>query len=107
MSSAAWQEIRVGMTKRRTMLPWKVVTGGKAFSLPWVGRRLCVRAEKKPQISPLRYAPVEMTILFEGKIPRFQEKYEILAATELSSLTGAYPDFQPRCPVNDRACGFQ
>jgi hypothetical protein len=41
--------------------------------------------KKKPQTSPLRYAPVEMTILFEGRIPRFQEKYEILAATELSS----------------------
>jgi hypothetical protein len=26
-----------------------------------------------------------MTILFEDGIPRFQEKYEILAATELSS----------------------
>jgi hypothetical protein len=41
--------------------------------------------EKKPQISPLRCAPVEMTILFEGKIPRFQEKQGSLAATELSS----------------------
>jgi hypothetical protein len=39
----------------------------------------------KPQISPLRCAPVEMTILFEDRIPRFQERYEILAATELSS----------------------
>jgi hypothetical protein len=26
-----------------------------------------------------------MTILFEDRIPRFQEKYEIFAATELSS----------------------
>jgi hypothetical protein len=32
-----------------------------------------VRTERKPQISPLRYAPVEMTILFEHSIPRFQE----------------------------------
>jgi hypothetical protein len=29
--------------------------------------------------------PVERTILFEDRIPRFQEKYEILTATELSS----------------------
>jgi hypothetical protein len=29
--------------------------------------------------------PVEMTILFEGGAPCFQEKYEILVATELSS----------------------
>jgi hypothetical protein len=55
------------------------------FSLPWVGRRLCVRTEKKPQISPLRYAPVEMTILFGDRIPRFQEKHEVLAATKLFS----------------------
>jgi hypothetical protein len=41
--------------------------------------------KKKPQISPLRCAPVEMTILFEDRIPRFQEKHKILAATELSS----------------------
>jgi hypothetical protein len=31
------------------------------------------------------YAPVEMTILFEDRIPRFQEKHEVLAATKLSS----------------------
>ena len=41
--------------------------------------------ERKPQVSPLRYAPVEMTILFEDRSRRFQEKYEISAATELSS----------------------
>jgi hypothetical protein len=29
--------------------------------------------------------PVEMTILFEDRIPCFQERYEILATTELSS----------------------
>jgi hypothetical protein len=29
--------------------------------------------------------PVEMTMLFEDRMPRVQEKYEILAATELSS----------------------
>jgi hypothetical protein len=28
---------------------------------------------------------LEMTILFEDRIPRFQEKHDILAATELSS----------------------
>jgi hypothetical protein len=47
--------------------------------------RGCENKKKRPQISPLRYAPVEMTILFKGRIPRFQEKYDILAATELSS----------------------
>jgi hypothetical protein len=31
MSSAAWQEIRVGMTKGRATLPWKVVAGQKAL----------------------------------------------------------------------------
>jgi hypothetical protein len=41
--------------------------------------------KKKPQISPLRFAPVEMTIPFEDRTSRFQEKYEVLAATELSS----------------------
>jgi hypothetical protein len=34
----------------------------------------CVRTEKKPQISPLRCAPVEMTNLFEDRTRRFQEK---------------------------------
>jgi len=32
------------------------------------GFRGCVRTEKKPQISPLRCAPVEMTSLFEGSV---------------------------------------
>jgi hypothetical protein len=41
--------------------------------------------KRKPQISPLRCAPVEMTILFEDRILRLHEKHEILAATELSS----------------------
>jgi hypothetical protein len=50
-----------------------------------LGFRGRVRTQKKPQISPLRYAPVEMTILFEDRIPRFKEKYEISVATELSS----------------------
>jgi hypothetical protein len=53
MSSAAWQEIRVGMTKERAMIRWKGVTGQKAFSLPWTGRRVCERTERKPQIPPL------------------------------------------------------
>jgi hypothetical protein len=30
-----------------------------------------MKTEGRPQISPLRYASVEMTILFEHKIPRF------------------------------------
>jgi hypothetical protein len=37
-------------------------------------KRVCENREKKPQISPLRYAPVEMTILFKDRIPRFQER---------------------------------
>jgi hypothetical protein len=45
----------------------------------------CVIPATRPQISPLRCAPVETTILFKDGIPRFQERYEILAATELSS----------------------
>jgi hypothetical protein len=32
------------------------------------------RVEKKPQISPLRCAPVEMTILLEDETPRYQEE---------------------------------
>jgi hypothetical protein len=44
----------------------------RRFSSPWVGYR------------PMA-TPVETTLLFEGGIPRFQEKFEILAATELSS----------------------
>jgi hypothetical protein len=54
--------------------------------------------KKKPQISPLRCAPVEMTILFEDRISRFQEKYEILAATELSS--------RPERSVVERSAAF-
>jgi hypothetical protein len=36
---------------------------------------MCERRKRKPQISPLRYAPVEMTILYGCSIPRFQERY--------------------------------
>jgi hypothetical protein len=45
----------------------------------------------EPQISPLRYAPVEMTNLFEDEIPRFQEK------------TGAY--LQQNCHLDRRSHG--
>jgi hypothetical protein len=43
--------------------------------------------EQKPQISPLRYAPVEMTILFvmQGSISRVTGKTEVHPTTELSS----------------------
>jgi hypothetical protein len=41
--------------------------------------------EWKPQISPLRYAPVEMTILSRGNLLFFQERYQSALATELSS----------------------
>jgi hypothetical protein len=50
-----------------------------------ISRRVCATEKKRPQISPLRCAPVEMTIPFEGQVKRFQDKYEIFAATELSS----------------------
>jgi hypothetical protein len=35
---------------------------------------VCVRPEKKPQISPLRYAPVEKTNLFGNANHRFQDE---------------------------------
>jgi hypothetical protein len=40
---------------------------------------------KKPRISPLRYAPVEMTILFEHSIPCFQERSAELQIPRLRS----------------------
>jgi hypothetical protein len=39
----------------------------------------------KPQISPLRYAPVEMTIHFEGEFRLSSRKYQSVHATNLSS----------------------
>jgi hypothetical protein len=39
----------------------------------------------KPQISPLRYAPVEMTNLWRGEIPRFQERSAELQIPRLRS----------------------
>jgi hypothetical protein len=36
--------------------------------------RVCENPKKRPQISPLRCAPVEMTILFESAIPCFHER---------------------------------
>src|ERR1700733_11097980 len=43
------------------------------------------RHRKKPQISPLRYAPVEMTIWFENRIQRFQESSAELQIPRLLS----------------------
>jgi hypothetical protein len=37
---------------------------GKLILLKGTGFRACVRTKKKPQISPLRFAPAEMTNLF-------------------------------------------
>jgi hypothetical protein len=48
-------------------------------------KRVRENTKGKPQISPLRCAPVEMTILLNDEIPRLQEKHKILAATKLSS----------------------
>src|SRR5258708_25515446 len=39
----------------------------------------------KPQISPLRYAPVEMTNLWRDEIPRFQERSAELQIPRLRS----------------------
>jgi hypothetical protein len=53
---------------------------GTAEAVPFVERPFPIgegkgRTEKKkPQISPLRCAPVEMTNLWQGEIPRFQER---------------------------------
>jgi hypothetical protein len=44
-----------------------------------------MKAERKPQISPLRCAPVEMTILLEDRIRRFQEKSAELPIPRLRS----------------------
>jgi hypothetical protein len=44
-----------------------------------------VRAGKNPQISPLRYASVEMTIHLSGRIPCSQENHKISWQNELSS----------------------
>jgi len=41
--------------------------------------------KKKPQISPLRYALVEMTNLWPGEIPRFQERSAELQIPRLRS----------------------
>jgi hypothetical protein len=41
---------------------------------------------QEPQISPLRCAPVEMTILFEDRITRFHERS---AALQIPTLAGA------------------
>src|ERR1700733_3712548 len=45
----------------------------------------CALGKRKPQISPLRYAPVEMTSWPEGGIPLVQEIYKPLFQTNLSS----------------------
>jgi hypothetical protein len=44
-----------------------------------------VADEKKPQISPLRYAPVEMTNLWRDEIPCFQERSAELQIPRLRS----------------------
>src|ERR1700723_3518651 len=47
--------------------------------------RGCVRTEKKPQISPLRYAPVEMTNLLHGKSKLSSGCTPVHGLTNLSS----------------------
>jgi hypothetical protein len=43
----------------------------------------------KPQISPLRFAPVEMTIQWKEEIPRFQEKCESFVCNKFVVSTAA------------------
>jgi hypothetical protein len=60
--------------------------------------------ENKPQISPLRCAPVEMTNLFVLKRLRNQEwKDNFLRLNEFVISTGAYPDFL-RAALDTTAC---
>jgi hypothetical protein len=49
------------------------------------GFRICVRTKEKPQISPLRFAPVEMTNLLSYVRPCIDWKNHNLPKTNLSS----------------------
>jgi hypothetical protein len=53
------------------------------------GQRVCVRIKREPQISPLRCAPVEMTILFEGKDFGFPGEIGNLSCNRIVISTGA------------------
>ena len=51
-------------------------------------QRVCEN-EKKPQVSPLRYAPVEMTIQWVDEILCLQEKIKKPSCKEIVISTGA------------------
>jgi len=53
LSSAAWQEIRVGMTKERATTLWKVVDGPTALFIKLVGRRpMTLPVQQPPSMQP-------------------------------------------------------
>jgi hypothetical protein len=58
--------------------------GESGFST-WDWLRIVSDAKEKPQVSPLRYAPVEMTNLWGDEIPRFQERSAELQIPRLRS----------------------
>jgi hypothetical protein len=60
-------------------------TGKQAMEKVPEGCSVRVRTKKKPQVSPLRCAPVEMTILWQNEIPRFQERSVELQIPRLRS----------------------
>ena len=52
--------------------------------------------EKKPQVPPLRFAPVGMTILFGGNIRRSQNKFVIPTEAKRSGgICGSLPVLTP------------
>jgi hypothetical protein len=57
-------------------------------------------ASAKPQISPLRLASVEMTILWRDEIPRFQERSAELQIPRLP------PDFLSRVAASVKCMWF-
>jgi hypothetical protein len=66
------------------------------------GLRGCVRTEKKPQISPLRCTPVEMTNLLHGNCQLSSGCTPVHGSTNLSSRPD--PDFLPRSAGRGRVC---
>jgi hypothetical protein len=68
----------------------------------WLSKAFQERAAE-PQVPPLRFAPVGMTILLRGAttVPlRLSGLYRIVIPT------GAYPDFLLRGTCQDHGCGF-
>jgi hypothetical protein len=63
------------------------------------------KRKEKPQISPLRYAPVEMTSLWVGHGPIPMEN-RLPLRNKFVISTGAYPDFLPRSTGQGHVCAF-